>query len=140
VSSTGVDTSVVLFSIPRVHVERSTIADNLGSGFVLNASNSTSIGSLMRNAIHRNSNYGIHVATNASPNSSALVTLSENAVTGNAIGIKADGPRTVAYVGSNHLANFGTDFVQANGAIFYSYHNNVGAFTQVGTISTATGL
>ncbi len=78
--------------------------------------------------------------TSASPNSSALVTLSENAVTGNAIGIKADGPSTFAYVGSNHLANFGTDFVQPNGAFFGSYRNNVGVFTSFGTISTAVGL
>ena len=88
----------------------------------------------------KHGNYGVTAVTSASPNSSALVTLSENAVTGNAIGIKADGPSTFAYVGSNHLANFGTDFVQPNGAFFGSYRNNVGVFTSFGTISTLVGL
>lgn len=123
-------------STPHVLVDRSVLEYNGAAGFVLNGANAFSLGTLTRNAIHRNNGDGVSVLGGGG---GTLVTVSENTFDGNHMGIRSDGPGAWVDVSANAMRNQDFAFEQANGAFFGSYRNNVAATLTTGTISTLSG-
>ncbi|MEO8675955.1 MAG: right-handed parallel beta-helix repeat-containing protein [Casimicrobiaceae bacterium] len=125
-------------STPRVMVDRSVLADNVGSGFVLNGANAHSVGTLTRNSIHRNGGDGVSVLGGFS--AETIVSVYENTISGNANGIRADGSNlAIVEVSGNTMSAEALAYKQANSASFRSYGNNVGVYYTSGTIYTVSG-
>jgi hypothetical protein len=132
----SVDTSVSS-AFTYVLVERSVIADNVANGFVLNGSNAYSVGSLMRNAIHRNGSAGARMFATSHV---VYMSLAGNAIISNAAGISADGAGAIAYSSGNTLIDNSTGYRQVNGAYFVTYGNNIGSVSTSGTITPLSGF
>ena len=105
-------------------VERSVLAVNGGAGLKISATGARDIYAVVsRNAFHINGGSGVEV-TGPGP---AFVTVSENDFNGS---LNADGLATVVSASGN---TGGLSFIQSNGALFYTFRNNV-VFGTVGDI------
>jgi hypothetical protein len=115
--ATGVSTKVTL--------ENSTLSGNAGSGLVMEAvSASTKVeGFATRTTMARNVNFGSYVSSGGG--GTASLTASDNMITANGIGMRADGAQSTLTASVNTVAgntSFGLSSV--NGATIYTNQNN----------------
>jgi len=119
-------------------VERSTLSDNAANGLIVFGNAGVASVAIAHSAINNNAAAGAAAVSNLHLTD---VTISYNTFVDNGVGISADGSRAEIWVHANSVASGArtTDFKQANGAVFFSYKDNVGTIGTSGTISPQAG-